>query len=387
MTKCISIAIRGRFMVFAAVVLLVPLGAVAQSMPGHDMSSMPGMDMGQKKTTEEPRPRVKKKALVKQPATNAPAPRTAEAPTPDMPMKDHDMSSMPGMSMDHPTAPMPGMDHGKMDMGSAQPPMDMGAGRPAAAPGAAMEPGMSMGSMQGGPAPADARDPDAYADGLELGHMPGMDMADDARHLYVLIDRLEAVKTHDAHGQALDAQAWYGNDLDKLWLKVDGERTDGRLGATRAEALWHHAIATYWGLQTGVRQDFGDGPGRTWASFGVQGLSPYWFDVQATAYVGEGGRTALRFETEYDLLITQRLILQPDMKFDVYGRDDARREIGAGLSRIEAGLRLRYEFTRKVAPYLGVVWNRKFGNTARLARQSDGPVQRIEAVAGIHVWF
>jgi copper resistance protein B len=170
-------------------------------------------------------------------------------------------------------------------------------------------------------------------------------------------------------------------------LKVDGERSNGRLGATRTEALWNHAIATYWGLQTGVRQDFGDGPGRTWASFGVQGLSPYWFDVQATAYVGEGGRTALRLETEYDLLITQRLILQPDVKFDVYGRDDTRREIGAGLSQIEAGLRLRYEVTRKVAPYVGVVWNRKFGNTARLARQSDTPVQQIEAVAGVHFWF
>lgn len=392
MTNRISILARGSVTALASLVLLFPLGAGAQSMPGHDMSSMPGMDMGPKKAADDSPQPAKKKAVAKKPAAKVPAEPAAVPPAMEMPMKEHDMSSMPGMQMDHPADAMPGMDHrkmdhGKMDMGPAQPPMGMGSGKPAAAPGAGMDMGMSMGSMQGGPAPADARDPDAYADGLVLGHMPGMDMADGARHLYVLIDRLETVKTHDAHGQALDAQAWYGNDLDKLWLKVDGERTNGRLGATRTEALWNHAIATYWGLQTGVRQDFGDGPGRTWASFGVQGLSPYWFDVQATAYVGEGGRTALRFETEYDLLITQRLILQPDVKFDVYGRNDARRETGAGLSQIDAGLRLRYEITRKVAPYVGVVWNRKFGSTARFARQSDSSVQQIQAVAGIHLWF
>jgi len=244
-----------------------------------------------------------------------------------------------------------------------------------------------MSSMQGGPAPADARDPNAYADGLETGHMPGMDMADDARRAYVLIDRLEAVHARDRHGQALDAQAWYGGDLDKLWIKVDGGRSDGRLDATRTEALWDHAVASYWSLQSGVRRDFGAGPGRTWAALGLQGIAPYWFDVQAMAYVGEGGRTALRFETEYDARITERLILQADVKVDAFGRDDVRREIGAGLSKVEAGLRLRYEVSRKVAPYFGVMCNRTFGNTARLTRDARDPVQRVEAVAGLHAWF
>lgn len=387
MTARLSFVARCLPAVFALALQSMPLKAAAQSSSGHDMSSMPGMDMAPKQSGEEAHP-LKKKQAVKKPSAKAVAPKASEpSAATDMPMKDHDMSSMPGMPIDHAADAMPGMDHSKMEMEPAQPSMNMGSGKPGAAAGTAMDMGMSMGSMQGGPAPANARDPDAYADGLELGHMPGMDMADDARHLYVLIDRLEVTKTHEAHGQALDAQAWYGNDLDKLWLKVDGERSNGRLGATRTEALWNHAIATYWGLQTGVRQDFGEGPGRTWASFGVQGLSPYWFDVQATAYVGEWGRTALRLETEYDVLLTQRLILQPDVKVHVFGRNDARRGVGAGLSRIEAGLRLRYEFQRKVAPYIGVVWNRKFGNTARFARQSDNPVQQIEAVAGIRIWF
>lgn len=370
---------------FASVVLSTPIPALAQSMAGHDMSSMPGMDMGPQKA-DRSKPVARKKPVVKQPAAkDAPASPAAPSTSMDMPEKDHGMSPMPGMPMDRGHDAMPGMDHGAMQMTPSEPAM----ARPLAKPDGAAGPGApaSMGTMQGGVAPPGARDPDAYADGLDLGHMPGMDMADDAKHLYVLVDRLEATKTHHQHGQALDAQAWYGGDLDKLWLKVDGERSNGRLGATRTEALWNHAIATYWGLQTGVRQDFGDGPGRTWAAFGVQGLSPYWFDVQATAYAGEGGRTALRLETEYDLLLTQRLILQPDVKIDVFARDDARRGIGAGLSEIEAGLRLRYEITRKVAPYVGVVWNRKFGNTARIARKADDPVQQVEAVAGIRIWF
>ena len=136
-----------------------------------------------------------------------------------------------------------------------------------------------------------------------------------------------------------------------------------------------------------MRHDFGGGPGRTWASVGVQGLAPYWFDVQATAYASQGGRTALRFEVEYDLLITQRLIVQPDVKFAVYGRNDRAREIGAGLSSIDAGLRLRYEFSRKFAPYVGVVWDRKFAGTARQARDAGNPVSEARFVAGVRVWF
>lgn len=277
--------------------------------------------------------------------------------------------------------PMPGMTMPEKSQGSG---MDMGKAK-------GDEKGMDMGammkSMQGGRAPADARDPDAYADGLSNGPMPGMDMADKATRVKVMLDRVEQFHASGSNGQAVDAQAWVGGDVDKLWFKVDGERANGRLGATRTEALWNHAIATYWGAQAGVRHDFGDGPGRTWAAFGVQGLSPYWFDIQATAYIGQGGRTALRFEGEYDLLLTQRLILQPDVKVSLYGKSDPEREIGSGLSDIDAGLRLRYEVSRKFAPYVGVVWNRKFSGTADYARTSGNPVQSTRVVAGVRLWF
>ena len=253
--------------------------------------------------------------------------------------------------------------------------------------GQSMDMGSMMKSMQGGAAPADARDPDAYADGLLNGPMPGMNMADKATHVKVMLDRVEQFHAGGSNGQAIDGQAWVGGDTDKLWFKVDGERVNGRLGATRTEALWNHAIATYWGLQAGVRHDFGDGPGRTWAAFGVQGLSPYWFDIQATAYVGQSGRTALRFEGEYDLLLTQRLILQPDVKVAFYGKRDPECGLGAGLSDIDAGLRLRYEVSRKFAPYVGVVWNRKFAGTAGYARDSGNDVQTTRVVAGVRLWF
>lgn len=244
---------------------------------------------------------------------------------------------------------------------------------------------MDHGRMQGGSAPSDARDPDAYADGLHAHPMPAMDMHDDARRFALLVDRLEASDGRGTHGQGLDATAWYGGDLDQLWIKVDGGRENGRFASTRTEALWNHVVAPFWSLQTGVRHDLGDGPGRTYAAFGIEGLAPYWFDLEATAYVGEGGRTALRFEGTYDVLFTQRLILQSRVKAEAFGRDDPARHDGAGLSHAVAGLRLRYEVTRKVAPYVGVEFERKFGNTARFAREDGDPASDLRIVAGVRI--
>jgi copper resistance protein B len=295
--------------------------------------------------------------------------------------KKMDMGKDNAMPMDHGAMPGMGKD-GAMSMDhSKMPGMNQGAMR-----GMGKDVGMKMdmGAMQGGPAPANARDPDTYADGLNLGPMQGMEMADNIPRSQVLLDRLEWTHTRGGSGQALDAQAWFGGDIDKLWLKLDGERSGGKLGATRTEALWNHAISTYWGLQTGVRHDFGDGPSRNWLALGVQGLAPYWFDVQATAYVGQQGRTALRFEPEYDLLLTQRLILQPNAKVNLYGKNDPERGIGSGLSDMEAGLRLRYELSRKFAPYIGVVYNRKFGTTAQYAGK---PASETRFVAGVRIWF
>lgn len=230
--------------------------------------------------------------------------------------------------------------------------------------------------------------PTPDADGDDVVSVPLRDRAgaDEEAHLRVLIDRLEAVHGRQGHGQALEAYGWYGGDLDKLWLKVDGERSNGEPGSTRAEALWDHVFAQQWSLQGGMRRDFGEGPGRTWAALGLRALSPQWCELQLTAYFGEGGRTALRLEAEDALRIHQRLLLQPDVKVEIFGQNDLQRGVGAGLSEIEIGLRLRYAFSRTVSPYVGVVWTRKFGNTARDARE-DGAMQKSEAVVGIRLRF
>jgi copper resistance protein B len=233
---------------------------------------------------------------------------------------------------------------------------------------------------------AGARSPD-YSDGIPHGSMTGMDMADDQPLGMLLFDRLERTHDGDARGAAWDVTAWYGGDIDKLWLRSEGGRSD--VGDTHgdAELLWSRAAAAFWDVQAGARQDFGHGPGRTWAAFGLQGLAPYWFEVQATAYVGASGRTAARFRAEYDMRLTQRLILQPELEVDLYGKDDPARRIGSGLSELRVGLRLRYEIRRRFAPYVGVTWSRRHGGTADYARQDGTAVRERQFVAGVRFWF
>lgn len=240
--------------------------------------------------------------------------------------------------------------------------------------------------MQGAGASSEIRSPD-YSDGIGKGPMTGMDMRDDAPLGMLLFDRLEYFDGRDEHGAAFDTQAWYGNDANKLWLKAEGETAAGRLRDLRLEALWDRPVGAFWDMQVGVRHDAGIGPGRNWAAFGVQGLAPYGFELQATAYVGQSGRTALRFESEYELLLTQRLILQPRFEANLYGRGDPQRGIGSGLSDAALGLRLRYEFRRQLAPYLGVEFERRFGETATLARDAGEPAFDARLVAGLRLWF
>jgi copper resistance protein B len=246
---------------------------------------------------------------------------------------------------------------------------------------------MDMSSIQGGGAPPDARSPD-YSDGYGHGSMPGAHMHDDRPIGMLLLDQLEDVHTRGGGSAvAIDGQAWYGRNFDKLWIKFEGERAGGRLQDLRTEVLWDHAVAAYWDTQLGLRHDFGMGPGRTWLAFGVQGLAPYWFETEATLYVGQGGRTAARVEFEYEALLTQRLILQPKLEMNLYGKGDPQRGIGSGLSDVEAGLRLRYEIRREFAPYVGLVWHQRFGRTADFARAGGEQADDLQFVAGVRIWF
>ena len=212
-----------------------------------------------------------------------------------------------------------------------------------------------------------------------------MQMEDDAAVGMVLLDQLEWREIEGDDAQVWDLQASYGGDYSKLWFESEGERVDDEEG--RAELLWDRIVSSRWSVQAGVRQDFSAGPSRTWAALGVQGLAPYFFEVDAALYVGEQGRTAARFSGEYDLLITQRLILRPEVELDVYGKDDPENGIGSGLSSVAVGLRLRYEIRREFAPYVGLQWERRFGATADLVRDRGRDVSDLVLLAGLRAWF
>lgn len=210
---------------------------------------------------------------------------------------------------------------------------------------------------------------------------------DNAIHSYSLLNRLEAWDADPGTGLAWEGQGWIGQDVNRLWWRTEGERLDGETEAANVEALYGHAFSPWWDWVVGVRQDFKPGDDRTFAAFGVQGLAPQRFELSLTGYVGTGGETALRFETEYEILFTNRLILQPLLDVSLYGKNDAARGIGSGLATTEAGLRLRYEFTRRFAPYVGVVYERAFGKTADLRRAASEDVDDIRVVAGVRIWF
>jgi copper resistance protein B len=218
-------------------------------------------------------------------------------------------------------------------------------------------------------------------------HMADMMQMDDlAKRGMWLFDRLERTRSVGGdYATAWEAEGWWGSDINRVWLRTEGERGAEGTHDARAELLWGHAFSTFWDWQLGARHDFGQGPDRQWLAFGVQGLAPYWFETQATFYAGPQGRTALRLETSYDLRFTQRLILAPELELNVYGKDDPRRGIRSGLSDVEAGLRLRYEFSRRFAPYIGVEHARRFGEPAGASRE----FARRETIwlAGVRLWF
>ncbi len=205
-------------------------------------------------------------------------------------------------------------------------------------------------------------------------------------HSFVLVDRLE---TSDAGDDPLawEASAWIGTDLDRAWLRSEGEAADGRVEAANLELFYGRAVSRWWDGVVGVRHDVGDGPSRTYAAIGVIGLAPQKFEVEATAYLGDHGQAGLAVEAEYDTLLTNRLVLQWQAGAEAWGRSDPQRGLGAGLATVEAGLRLRYEVTRRFAPYVGIAHERAFGNTADLRRAGGHPTDDTRVVAGVRFWF
>ncbi len=182
-------------------------------------------------------------------------------------------------------------------------------------------------------------------------------------------------------------EAWAGTDTNRLWIKSEGEAGSHGVQDSQQEIFYDRPITTYFDLQAGLRSDIDSRAGRTWAAIGVQGLAPYFFEVSATAYASDEGHYAAKLEGSTDLLITQRLILQPQIEMNFYTKNDPGRAIGSGFSDLDTGLRLRYEFTRKFAPYIGVTYENKFCGTADFSRIGGDKNSDLRFTVGGRVWL
>ncbi|KPL67319.1 MULTISPECIES: copper resistance protein B [Sphingomonadales] len=325
----------------------------------------------------------------------AQAPKESEATAPSH--TPTEPSAGDGSGMDHDT-----MDHGTMDH-SAMNHGTMGHGTPDRGMmehGPMGHSGMEHSAMPDdtpipqGPPPPDAFEGPAFAADAFVGaEKMAASRASVVREVSGLpvfwfqADRAEYRAREGKDGYLWDVQGYYGGDLDKFWFKSEGEGSFGeKPEAAEVQGLWSHAIGPWWDLQVGARQDLA-GPERTYAVVGVQGLAPYLFEVDTAAFLSTKGDLTARIEAELDQRITQRLILQPRVELNLSAQDIPELGIGAGLDTAEVGLRLRYEFAREFAPYLGIEQEWKLGGSADYARLLGEGTSATNFVIGVRFWF
>ena len=306
---------------------------------GHDMSNMPGMDM---------------------PAGQA---GSAGQPMPEMP--GHDMSNMPGMTM-------PGHDM------SAMPAMDAPAGTD-----------LPAGNAPAPPPPTDHAADRVYGPAsMAMGRHHLGEFHGNQKLVRVLGNIAEYQARKGRDGYEWDAEGWYGGDINRLWVKSEGEGAFGeRLEKAEVQALYSHAIDPSFNLQGGIRYDFKPNPSRVYATVGFEGLAPSFFDVEGALFLSNKGELMARAEGYYDQRITQRLILQPRAELNFAAQNSREIGVGAGLSDAEIGLRLRYDIRREFAPYVGVQYRRAFGRTRDYLRAEGEASAGWSFLAGVRTWF
>lgn len=340
---------------------------VPSAHPGHDMSQMRGMAM--------PTSPAKPSSHAGHDMSTMPGMAMPASPAAANPHAAHDMSAMPGMSKPG-TPAMPGMDMS----GSAAGGHDMAAmGPPPVADNPAPAP----------PAPSDHAaerfyDPAAMAAArqqLRLEH-------GDGTYSMVMANIAEYKARSGGGGYRWEGQAWFGGDINRFVVTSEGDGARrGGLTAGEVQGLYSHAIGPYFNLQAGVRHDFRPRSSRTFATVGVQGLAPYWFDVQGALFLSDHGELLGRAEASYDLRFTQHLILQPRIELNLAAQETPEIQSGSGLSDASLDLRLRYEITREFAPYVGVSYQRRFGKTADYARLAGERAEATSLVFGIRSFF
>ena len=271
-------------------------------------------------------------------------------------------------------------------------------------PGTDMTGGHDMPGMPGtaqtgtalppGNAPAPPPPSDHYADRIfppgEMARARSDMMHEDGgRSFQQVMFNLAEYQFHDGKdGYRWDGEAWFGGDINRLWLKSEGEGSfRGAVDSAEVQALYSRAVGPWFNLQAGLRHDFQPSPTRTYATIGFEGLVPYMLEIGGALFLSEKGDLLGRLDGYYDQRITQRLILQPRAELNFAAQDVPETRTGSGLSDAGLGLRLRYEITRQFAPYVGVSWDSKVGNTARYARLDGRGVEASSLVTGIRFWF
>ena len=227
----------------------------------------------------------------------------------------------------------------------------------------------------------------SMAENIPLPFPGALHMVDDPLVSKLMFDALEIGRSKEGTNTlTLEGDAWLGYDLRKLWIKTDLEMSGGELEEGELQLLYSRGVSAYWDVQAGVRKDFKP-VGREFAVVGLKGTAPYMLDVDTSLAVGRGGQVNARFNAEYELMLTQKAFLAPELDLSFYSKDDEAVGVGSGLSQAKVGFKLGYEIKRELAPYIGVRWAKKFGNTADFASAEGEDISDTQLVLGIEAWF
>ncbi|WP_312572909.1 copper resistance protein B [Brevundimonas sp.] len=342
---------------------------------GHDMSTMgqtapaPAMPAGHDMSTMQSGQQPAAAAQPDPHAGHDMSTMRQTAPASAMPA-GHDMSTMGQMP--------PGHDMSAMAMPPDVPTSADNPGRPPEMP---LPPGATSGPAHAADTLFDPAEMAAAREQLRVEN-------GDVRTTAVIIDQLEATFADGEEAYAWDAQGWTGGDINRFWWKSEGEGAfDGEVEEAEIQALYSRAFRPFFDFQTGLRQTYRPEGDRTDLVVGIQGLAPYWFEVDAAAFLSNKGELTARAEAEYDQRITNRWIVQPRAEVVLSAEDIPELRIGSGLSTLQIGARLRYEFRKEFAPYVGVEWTKSFGNTADFLEADGRSSEDTRLVVGIRAWF
>ena len=367
-----------RFSIPLLIATATVVAAPATAQMNH--ANMPGMTMpmpAKKPVAKKPAAKkaVAKKALVKKPAVKRATVKKAPAQKPVAadPHAGHDMSAMPDMPDVPEATPDPHAGH------------DMSA-MPAAAPAGTDLP---AGNAPPPPVPSDRAADAVYGAGaMAMGRHHLMQGHGGQKFTQVMFNIAEAQFRNGRDGFEWDGEGWYGGDINRLWIKSEGDGAFGRkVERAEVQALYSHAVGPYFNLQGGLRYDIKPDPSRAYAVIGFEGLAPGFFDAEGALFLSNKGELMARAEAYYDQRITQRLILQPRAEINLAAQSSRAIGVGAGLSDVELGLRLRYDIRREFAPYVGVQYKRAFGDTRRYRRDAGEDPGGWSLLTGVRFWF